>query len=102
MLPCVTGWGLRVLGYVKTSASEPERKGVLQLCNRSQNYPERWRFSGQPQKLSGTAKGCSLGVFGYAKASTSEPEHKRIPRRNAKLLRTLETLRIAIKEIRNS
>jgi hypothetical protein len=25
----VTGWGLRVLGYVKTSASEPERKGVL-------------------------------------------------------------------------
>jgi hypothetical protein len=26
----VTGWGLRVLGYVKTSASEPERKGVLQ------------------------------------------------------------------------
>jgi hypothetical protein len=26
----VTGWGLGVLGYVKTSASEPEHKGVLQ------------------------------------------------------------------------
>jgi hypothetical protein len=28
-LSIVTGWGLRVLDYVKTSASEPERKGVL-------------------------------------------------------------------------